>query len=139
MLDDWADRGRAGTVLMREILEERCFGYVPPASNLESRFATLAERHGIGPFRRQVDLGGEAWIGRVDFLDERCPLVVEVLSEQFHAALVDEASDARRFALLDAAGFAVEPVWDHEVWGDARDAVERIRNAERRVLAQRAA
>ena len=68
MLDDWADRGRAGTVLMRELLEARSFGYVPPASNLEARFATVAERFCVGPFRRQVDLGGQAWIGRVDFL-----------------------------------------------------------------------
>ena len=30
MFDDWADRGRAGTVLMRELLEARPFGYVPP-------------------------------------------------------------------------------------------------------------
>ena len=97
MLDDWADRGRAGTVLMRELLEARAFGYVPPASNLEARFATLAERFCVGPFRRQVDLGGQAWIGRVDFLHAHCPLVVEVLSELYHAALVDQEADARRF------------------------------------------
>ena len=73
MLDDWADRGRAGTVAMREILERRPAGYVPPASNLESRFAYLADRHCIGPFRRQVNLGGEEWIGRVDFLHAALP------------------------------------------------------------------
>ncbi len=81
MLDDWADRGRAGTVVMRDILERRPLDYVPPASNLESRFAHLAQRYAVGPFRRQVDLGGQSWIGRVDFLHERCPLVVEVLSQ----------------------------------------------------------
>ena len=42
MLDDWADRGRNGTVAMREILERRPSDYVPPASNLESRFTHLA-------------------------------------------------------------------------------------------------
>jgi very-short-patch-repair endonuclease len=134
LFDDWADRGRAGTVLMRELLEARVFGYVPPASNLEARFATLAERYCIGPFRRQIDLGGQAWVGRVDFLHQRCPLVVEVLSEAFHAALLDQEADARRFALLKAAGFAVEPVWDHELWGDARPAMERLRRAEARLL-----
>jgi very-short-patch-repair endonuclease len=132
MLEDWADRGRAGTVLMRELLEARAFGYVPPASNLESRFNHLAEKHMIGPFRRQIDLGGQTWIGRVDFLHERCPLVVEVLSELYHAALVDEDADARRFAQLREVGFEVEPVWDHELWGDPGPALERIRAAERR-------
>jgi very-short-patch-repair endonuclease len=139
MLDDWADRGRAGTVLMRELLDARPASYVPPASNLEARFNTLAERHGVGPFRRQVNLGGEAWIGRVDLLSERCPLVVEVLSEQFHAALCDQAADARRFAALEAAHFAVEPVWDHEIWGDATNAMERVRRAERRLMRARRA
>jgi very-short-patch-repair endonuclease len=134
MLEDWADRGRGGTVVMREIIEARPRLYVPPASNLESRFATLARRHGIGPFRRQVNLGGEFWIGRVDFLHERCPLIVEVQSEAFHAALVDQASDARRFAMLDAAGFTVEPVWDHEIWGHPQAAMDRIRRAEQKLL-----
>ena len=135
MFDDWADRGRAGTVLMRELLEARPPGYVPPASNLEARFATLAERHCIGPFRRQVDLGGETWIGRVDFLHAHYPLVVEVLSELYHAALVDQEADARRFALFKAAGFTVEPVWDHEIWGDARGAMKRVSRAEDRLRA----
>ena len=117
MLDDWADRGRAGTVLIRELLERRPKGYIPPASNLEARFATLAERFGIGPFRRQVDLGGEAWIGRVDFRHEHRPLVVEVLSHEHHAALVDEATDERRFAALEEAKFTVESIWDHEYLG----------------------
>jgi very-short-patch-repair endonuclease len=132
MFGDWADCGRAGTVVMREILEARPWGYVPPASNLESRFKTLSERHGIGPFRRQVDLGGQTWLGRVDFLSETCPLVVEVLSEAYHAALCDQDEDARRFARLEEVGFTVESVWDHEIWGDAKPAMERVWAAERR-------
>jgi very-short-patch-repair endonuclease len=140
MLEDWADRGRAGTVLMRELIEARPPSYVPPASNLEARFATLAGRHGLGPFRRQVSLGGEVWIGRVDFLSERCPLVVEVLSEEFHAALCDQAVDERRFAALEEAKFAVERVWDHEIWSDASAAaMERVQRAQRRLLRARAA
>ena len=86
-----------------------------------------------------MDLGGEAWIGRVDLLSVRCPLVVEVQSEAFHAALCDVASDERRIAALTEARFAVEPVWDHEIWGNPASAMERIRNAERRLIRQRAA
>jgi very-short-patch-repair endonuclease len=138
MLDDWADHGRAGTVAMREILAVRPRGYMPPASNLESRFAYLAERHGVGPFRRQVDLGGEDWIGRVDFRHVRCPLVVEIQSYLYHEALVDKEADARRFALLKAEGFTVEPVWDHEIWGDPGPAMRRIAEAERRLRSRAA-
>ncbi|MBV9953023.1 MAG: DUF559 domain-containing protein [Acidimicrobiia bacterium] len=132
MFGDWADRGRTGTVVMRDILEDRPIGYVPPASNLESRFDTLAKRYGIGPFHRQVDLGGQTWIGRVDFRHHDCPLVVEVLSEAYHAALADAEDDARRFALLDEVGFTVASVWDHEIWGDPQPAMERVRAAELR-------
>jgi very-short-patch-repair endonuclease len=137
MLDDWADRGRAGTVVMRDILERRPKDYVPPASNLESRFAYLAKKFGLGPFRRQVDLGGDEWIGRVDFLHDRCPLVVEVLSQEFHAALIDEEADERRFARLDAAGFEVATVKDHEIWYDADPAMGRVKRAELRARARR--
>jgi very-short-patch-repair endonuclease len=139
MFDEWADRGRAGTVLMREILERRPQGYVPPASNLESRFRWLAEREGVGPFRRQVDLGGEVWIGRVDFLDQRCPLVVVVLSEEYHGALCDQLDDARRFEALDAAGFTVESIWDHEIWLNPGPAMARVKAAEARLLRGKAA
>jgi very-short-patch-repair endonuclease len=138
MLEDWADHGRGGTVAMRDILDRRPPDYVPPASNLESRFAHLAEAHGLGPFRRQVNLGGEAWIGRVDFLHERHPLVVEVLSELYHAALLDQEADDRRFALLGQVGYDVETVWDHELWSDPRPAIERVRAAEARVRARTA-
>jgi very-short-patch-repair endonuclease len=135
MLDDWADHGRAGTVLMRELIEARPPDYVPPASNLEARFNTLAARHGLGRFRRQVNIGGEVWIGRVDFLSERCPLVVEVQSTEFHEALCDETADERRFAALRAAGFTPVAVWDHEIWGDGADAaMSRVRRAQRDLL-----
>ena len=140
MLADWADHGRAGTVLMRELIERRPPGYVAPASNLEARFKTLADRHGLGRFRRQVDIGGEVWIGRVDFRSERCPLVVEVQSTKFHAALCDEAADERRFEAMRAEGFTVEPVWDHEIWGDAPGvAMERVRRAQRKLIDGQAA
>jgi very-short-patch-repair endonuclease len=139
MLGDWADHGRAGTVAMREILAVRPRGYLPPATNLESRFAFLANRHGIGPFKRQVDIGGEDWIARVDFRHERLPLIVEVQSFLYHEALLDQAADARRFELLDAEGFTVEGVWDHEIWGDPGPAMRRIEAAERRLRAARAA
>jgi very-short-patch-repair endonuclease len=139
MLDDWADHGRAGTVAMREILAKRPPGYMPPATNLESRFAFLAERYGLGPFRRQVDLGGEEWIGRVDFLHVRLPLVVEVQSRLYHEALLDKEADARRFALLKAEGFTVKAVWEDEIWNDPEPAMRRLAAEERRLRAARAA
>jgi very-short-patch-repair endonuclease len=131
VFDELAGRGRAGTVAMREFLERHDSMWTPPASNLEARFAELVRSHGLGPYRRQVDLGDDHWVGRVDFLHERFPLVVEVQSERYHTALLDRAHDARRLAALAAGGFTVVEVWDREIWHDTSALVHRIREVER--------
>ena len=131
VFDELAGRGRSGTVAMREFLERHDDLWVPPASNLEARFADLVQAHGLGPYRRQVDLGDDHWVGRVDFLHQRFPLVVEIQSERYHTALLDRAHDARRLAALAAGGFTVVEVWDREVWHDKTALVDRIREVER--------
>jgi very-short-patch-repair endonuclease len=126
---DLAERGRKGTVVMREILEERPPGWVPPASGLEGRVKEILAEAGLGGFRRQVDVGDDRWVGRVDFLSERAPLIVEVQSERYHKALLDELHDAARRAALEAAGFTVVEVWDTDVWHDRRKVVRAVRAA----------
>lgn len=108
VLIDLAERGRAGTVLMRTLLEERREDYVPPESELEVRLIELARRHGLPEPERQVDLGDvDGWIGRVDFLFRGARIVVEVDGAEFHDGLVDRRSDAARDARLTAAGWYV--------------------------------
>jgi hypothetical protein len=60
-------RGRAGSALMRELLATRGAGYIPPASGLEADFLALLVAAGLELPEGQVDLGGDGWIGRVDF------------------------------------------------------------------------
>lgn len=123
-------RGRAGTSAIRELLSRFPKGYVPPANGLESRFAQIAADFDLGRFRRQVDLGDdEVWCGRVDFVGEDWPLVVEVQSEMFRASLTDRAADDRRRRRLRAAGFEVVEVWDAEVWHRRAEVVARVRDA----------
>ena len=122
-------KGRPGTVAMRELLESLTEDYVPPASALEGRFASILERAGLPPMRRQVDLGDERWCGRVDFLATDLPLVVEVDSETFHSALSSTADDDARQVRLEEAGFAVTRVSDHEVWHQPSVVVDRVRRA----------
>jgi very-short-patch-repair endonuclease len=107
--------GRNGTALVRELLERRGDEYVPPASNLERRAIKVLAPLGV-EFRRQVDLGGEKWDGRVDLVADRAPVVVEVQSERFHAALLDLEADALRRARLETDGYVVVEVTDVEVW-----------------------
>ena len=134
----YARRGRAGSSVLRELDAKRGPGYVPPASNLERRFEEVLDRYGQPRMRRQVDSGGEAWSGRVDFRDEHLPLVVEVQSERFHSALVDKVADAHRKEALVAAGFRIVEVWDTEVWYHPGSVAERVAEA-RSELRQRPA
>jgi very-short-patch-repair endonuclease len=129
-LDPVLGRGRAGTAAIRALLERFPPGYVPPASGLESRFARIVTDFDLGRFRSQADLGDdEQWCGRVDFLAEDWPLVVEVQSELHHSSLTDREADARRRARLEAAGFVVVEVWDTEVWHQRALVVDRVRKA----------
>lgn len=137
--DQLASRGRNGTVAMREFLETHPVDWVPPASNLEARFAAIMSQAGLGTWRRQVDLGATAWVGRVDFLHDVHPLVVEVQSERYHTALVDRAADAARTAELEAAGFTVVEVWDSAVWHDRPHVLATVRQGLARARGQLAA
>lgn len=130
VLDELAASGRNGVCLLRELLDARGPGYVPPASNLEARFEHIMRQAGITTLRRQVDTGdAERWIGRVDFRDSEVPLIVEVQSELHHAALIDEIADAQRIAALKAAGFVVQPVWDVDIWHHPNQVVHDVRLA----------
>jgi very-short-patch-repair endonuclease len=121
------EQGRTGTVAGREFLEAHPVDWVPYGSGLESRVHELTAKARLGPWRRQVDLGDETWVGRVDFLAEDRPLVLEVQSELHHAALLDVAADARRKAALEAAGFVVVEVWDTDVWHRPHDVIAQLR------------
>lgn len=132
-LEDMRASGRNGTIVLEELLDLRGATWRPPASGLERRFEQIMRERLIGPFRRQVESGDDRrWVGRVDFAHERHPLIVEVLSERYHAALSYQRDDAERFASLRTAGFEVVEVWDAEVWHQADAVAARVRAALRR-------
>ncbi len=95
MLHELARCGRPGIADMREILTGWPPGYVPPASGLEARAIALLEEAGILA-DRQVDLGGDSWIGRVDLRVKGAPVVVEVDSAVHHTAPSDRDRDRQR-------------------------------------------
>jgi hypothetical protein len=109
-------RGRNGTALLRQLIDARGPGYIPPASNLESRFDSILSQEGSPPMRREVDSGDERWTGRVDRRADDMPLIIEIQSETYHTSLVDAAADAGRVAQLRADGFEVVEVTDTMVW-----------------------
>ncbi|HJV08060.1 MAG TPA: DUF559 domain-containing protein, partial [Acidimicrobiales bacterium] len=124
--DDVARHGRPGSALMRRLLAERLAGYVPPASNMEARFEAVARDAGLHAFVRQRDVGGEDWVGRVDYLDPGRRLVVEIDSDLHHTSLLDEAADAERDAALSAAGYTVVRIKENELWHRPDQVVSRL-------------
>jgi very-short-patch-repair endonuclease len=125
MLPELAERGRTGITLMRELLAVRPLGYIAPASGLETRVVRLLAEAGVRA-RRQVDLGGDDWIGRVDLVVEGTNLVVDVDSARFHTSLLDRERDERRDADLRAAGFEPLRVTEEDVWYAPDTVVRRV-------------
>jgi very-short-patch-repair endonuclease len=130
-VEDASVQGRPGVQVLRAVLDERGDDYVPTASNLESRFAAIVARAGLPEMRRQVESGGDAWVGRVDFRDARLPLIVEIQSERYHTALTDKQADEARLAALRDAGFEVVEITEYQVWHRPDDVVRLIEDAHR--------
>jgi very-short-patch-repair endonuclease len=127
MLQELAGRGRKGITLMRELLEIRGPNYRPNDTGLEDRLDELAKSVGLKLERQRnlCDMG--EWLGRVDFLDERQMVVIEVDSAEYHDALIDRARDAVRRAALEAAGYRVHSFTDHELFYARAKTLDRLR------------
>lgn len=131
-LEDLARSGRTGITLLRELIDARGPGYVPPDSALEARFRSIIERACLPRMERQVELGdGQRWVGRVDFYERSTRHIVEVDSERYHAALSDRRSDWARQQALEHAGFTVTRVTDVEVWHHPDEVVRRVEQGRR--------
>ena len=128
-LDEVAASGVRGVRVLRAILDERGDDYVPPASGLEGRFAEIVSDASLPPMDRQIDLGDDAWRGRVDFHDRELRLIVEVDSEKYHTALSDVEADRLREEGLRRAGFTVVRVSDFQVFQRPWEVIASVRSA----------
>ena len=107
MLGELAERGRSGISVMRRLLELRGEGYIAPASELERMFEGILEAGGEPIPRKQVNLGGDEWAGRVDYYDDAINIVWEIDGRRWHTALLDLEADQLRENELVAAGLTV--------------------------------
>lgn len=122
--------GTPGMRALGRLILSRPVGYRPADSNLERRFEWILGKAGDAPFERQVDVGDDdGWIGRVDHLDRRLRVIVEVQSARFHAGQLDRERDAIRLARLRRAGWIVIEVTDEEVWSRPDVVIQRVRDA----------
>jgi hypothetical protein len=106
----------AGCGVLRELLAARPLDFLPPESNTEARVNEILVGAGRAPLERQIDIGDEDWIGRIDLVDRRCDAVLEVQSELYHGSLLDQERDAEGKRRLEAAGCTFGEVIDFDVW-----------------------
>jgi very-short-patch-repair endonuclease len=130
-LDEVAGKGRPGIRLMRELLAAH--GDRPVlGSGLEARFLRVLRDVGLPEPRRQVDVGADSWIGRVDFLYEDVRLVIEVNGGWAHTSSMDVERDHHRTARLVAAGYTVLPVPEQLIRERPAEVGRLVREARRR-------
>ena len=101
-------RGRAGTTVVRDILERCGSDYEPSWSESESLFDEVLASTDFPRPLKQVKVSGEdGFIGVVDYLWEEARLVVEIDST-WHDGPLDVAADELRDLRLVRAGFTVK-------------------------------
>lgn len=135
VLGELGRRGRPGTALMRRLVSARSEGYVATESELEDLVVAVIAAAGLDAPQRQVDLGGETPVGRVDFVYLDARVVIEADGRANHTALLDADGDRWRDLELSAAGFIVIRV----TWRQLTLEPDRFVAALRRVLERRAA
>lgn len=128
-LEDLPERGRSGTVIMRQLAQDRSPGSSPTESRNEDRLEEILARGRQKPLRRQVVIGGHEPIGRGDFRDPELPLAVEVNSLSFHTAPSDREADQLRYRRFNDAGFTVGVVWEDDLWRQERAALRTVLDA----------
>jgi len=127
-------RGRPGTVLFREFLEERDEGFVATESELEDLLHRVLADRGMPLPERQRTLGStDAPIGRVDFVYVAERVVIETDGRRHHTSLVDAEADRWRDMELASAGWIVVRV----TWRQLRDDPGRFVRTLRSLLASR--
>jgi hypothetical protein len=128
MLRELGGRGVPGTVLMRELLQERPVGIKTAPSGNQARFEEVMANAGITGLRREVDIGGSSWIGRVDYRDDITGGIIEIDSALHHTSPTDVAADDARDAAAIAAGFPpVLRIVAEELWPRPEIAVRAVR------------
>lgn len=100
-------RGRGGTALFRELLDARGEGFVATESELEDLLFAVLQRFGLPLPAKQVVVGGDLPVGRVDFIYRDLRVIIEADSRKHHSALLDADRDRWRDLELAAAGFTV--------------------------------
>jgi very-short-patch-repair endonuclease len=127
VISELACRGRRGSTSLRSLALDIAPGYVPPASELEARFRDLLRSAGLPEPARQLDAGGDAWVGRVDVTFPEVRLLIELDSRRWHASRSAMESDRLRDNALVLAGWRVIRITWRQIADDPAGVVALVR------------
>ena len=134
VLAELGGRGRGGTRVLRELLEQRGEGFVATESVLEDRVLEVIRAHGLPePVRQPVVQGEDGWIGRIDFAFPPYRTLLEADGRRHHTMLLDQEHDRWRDLALAAEGQLVVRV----TWRQLDEAPGRFATSLGRVLRAR--
>jgi very-short-patch-repair endonuclease len=136
IVEELAKRGRRGSALARELLEERrADGFVPLQSELEKRVLPLLEAAGARDLERQAELGGEYELThRADFREKASMMIFEADGRRWHEALRDTENDKWRDARAGAKGYYTMRITWRQATRSPRDVISLVRaNREQRL------
>jgi len=120
-------RGRPGTALTRQFMEELGPSHVPTESDGESLVMELVDAIDVPAPERQVLLSDEqGWIGTVDFLWRRAKVVLE-MDGSWHEGPLDQQADAERDRRIEALGLRVWRVRYRDVVADPGKFTRQLR------------
>lgn len=127
-LQEQLDRaaGRRGASRLSKLI---AVGPAPTRSELEDRTLELMRRHGFPRPETNVRLATMAGPVEVDFHFPDCGLVVETDGDAYHGTRLAREADARKQALLEAAGYRVIRLLWSEVTREQEQTVVRLRRA----------
>lgn len=134
VVEELEARGRTGLPVARSLVL-RHQGRPPLGSGLEGTALRMLLEAGLAEPRRQVDVGGEEWIGRVDFLYDDVRLVIEVDGSWHHDGALAVRRDKIRDAALVAAGFRVLRLPEVLIRTSPDEVVRLVRDARRKAAA----
>jgi hypothetical protein len=122
-------RGKPGTAIIREIVDDLGVDYAPTATELEELFLEFCDAWGIRRPDEQIDMGTtERWVGRVDCRWLRERVIVEVDGKQ-HSAPLDRRADRERDSAFASVGVEVIRVTRWQLVHEPEIHAARIRGA----------
>jgi very-short-patch-repair endonuclease len=138
MVEDLAKRGRRGSALARQFVDDRRKdAFVPTATQLERRVRRLLERAGVTDLEREVDIAGEYELThRVDFREQRPMIIYEADGRTWHESLRDAENDKWRDMRAAAKGYVTIRISWRQATRRADDVVDLVRRTRRARLRQ---